>query len=122
MKYIYVAGPYMPRGNLTKQERKNVIKENILNARHAAGILSDEGVGFFCPHTHTANFEELSTADESYYLEIDEHFLNCCDALYLLPNWQTSNGSKKERALAIAQGKPVFEDIFMAIKWAKNNA
>lgn len=50
-------------------------------------------------------------------MEFDDYFNNSfailprCDALYLVPNWENSEGTKKEIALAKSLNIPVFDNI-----------
>ena len=50
-------------------------------------------------------------------MEYDDYFNNSyailprCDALFLTPRWENSNGTKKEIALAESYNIPVFEDL-----------
>ena len=43
----------------------------------------------------------------SEYMEIDLALLKLCDAIFMLANWQDSNGAKTELAVAKSLGKTV---------------
>lgn len=104
MKFVYIAGPY--RGG-TRQE----IDGHIYMAARALRRLARLGIGAFCPHLNSAHFEYY-TADvpASYWLDLDLHFLEACDAILLLTGWRSSGGTIAERVRAIEMRIPIFED------------
>jgi len=54
MKIIFIAGPYFGDGN------SNKIEENIRIAEKYQIALTNNKIGFFCPHNHTEHFSEKS--------------------------------------------------------------
>lgn len=42
------------------------------------------------------------------YIAEDVLLIDDCDAIYMLPNWQNSNGAKVERHLCEVLGKPIY--------------
>lgn len=98
MKIIFIAGPYYSCGDSEK------IKKNIYNAEQYQIALANHGIGFFCPHNHTKNFEQKSKASEDFYKEMDMLFLKrVSDAVLAIPGWEKSQGAREE------------------IRWAKEN-
>lgn len=101
MKIIYVAGPY--RGKPTHGQ-----SENISRARIAARKLWAEGWGVLCPHLNTAWFDtfypEIPT---QAYLDGGLEMVKRCDAIFILKDWEISEGSKAELACAINNGLEV---------------
>ena len=87
---VYIAGPYTastPTG----------VDRNILVAREAMAALLRRGHTPFCPHAMTARFErDFADIGEEEYLRIDLEWLDLCDAILLLPGWETSNGTLGE--------------------------
>ncbi len=89
MKRVYIAGPYMGADY-------NEIDQHIRDAEEAAIWLANNGIGFFCAHTHTAHFEVKAKAGEAFYRELDMTFLAECDAMLMLPDWESSRGANAE--------------------------
>lgn len=108
MKIVGIIGPYFSGGN------RRLIDINIANVQYItiaiANYFGTTGlVGFFAPHNHTARFEKLTQAPESYYHALDEAIYNkVCEAFILLPNWENSSGSRRDRERAVEQKKPIF--------------
>jgi hypothetical protein len=81
-------------------------------ASECARKLAHLKYGFFCPHLHSAHFEVIAPeVKPPFWYELDNHFLEACDALLMLPDWDQSKGAIAERELAINLGLPVFYDI-----------
>ncbi len=97
-KKIYVAGPYT----------KGDVAENVHNAFKAANDLADLGFAPFVPH-YTHFWHLLFQRPYEFWLELDEQFLYCCDALLRLPG--ESNGADNEVKIAKENNIPVFNDI-----------
>lgn len=114
MQFVYIAGPYTAPTYLE-------IDTNIRRAAEAFKTLAEAGVGAFCPHMHSAHFEVIAPdVRPSYWYELDLNFLRAgCDALLLLPGWEFSKGSLKEKAVAEQLGLPVFYDTEDAIGWSR---
>ena len=104
---IYISGRYMSHAN-TSFERYEEISQNILKAEKVAIKLADMGVGFFCPHLHTAHFEVKSLAKEDFYIELDMDMLAQCQAIFMLGGWSRSKGANKELTWAIDHDMRVF--------------
>ena len=111
MNIVYIAGPYTGK---TYEE----VDRHIVAARDAAASLAKAGVGFLCPHMNSAHFEVITPdVGADYWYELGLELLAACDALYLLPGWQDSVGSRKERDHALKTGIPVFDDLNAVIRW-----
>lgn len=108
MRIVGIIGPYFSGGN------RRLIDQNIANAQYvmiaiANHFAENRIVGFFAPHSHTARFERLAQAPETYYHALDDAIYDgACESFILLPNWETSNGAKRDRERAIQQHKPIF--------------
>ncbi len=109
MRIVGIIGPYFSGGN------RRLIDHNIADAQYVAIMLANhfsesKRVGFFVPHSHTARFEKLSTASESYYHALDDAIYDgSCTAFILLPKWENSSGSIRDRDRAFAQKRPLFK-------------
>lgn len=95
---VYVAGPYT-QGDTAM---------NVRNAYEAANRLADLGFAPFVPHA-THFWHMLFPRPYGFWLELDNEFLPCCQAVLRLPG--SSSGADKEVALAKSIGIPVFTDI-----------
>ena len=108
MRIVGIIGPYISGGN------RRLIDHNISNAQYVTiGIANYFGVndlvGFFAPHSHTARFERLAIAPETYYHALDDAIYDrACEAFVLLPGWENSSGAKRDHQRAIEQKKPLF--------------
>lgn len=108
MKIVGIIGPYFSGGN------RRLIDHNIANVQYVmiaiANYFGTSGlVGFFAPHIHTARFEKLAQAHESYYHILDEAIYDSvCEAFILLPNWENSSGSRRDHERAMKQKKLIF--------------
>lgn len=95
---IYVAGPYT----------KGDVAENVHKAFKAANDLADLGFAPFVPH-FTHFWHLIFQRPYEFWLELDNQFLPCCQAILRLPG--ESNGADKEVAYAEKLGIPIFHDI-----------
>jgi len=94
---LYLAGKY--RGD---------IDANIAAARKVAIELWEAGFTVICPHLNTAHFEVDCRVPEEAYLRGDLEILNRCDAIVMLPGWQSSEGACAERECALHAIIPVY--------------
>lgn len=124
----YLAGSYMA---MSKDSETGVmvpdnqaIDKNIRRAEEVAIALSELGIEFFCPHTHTAHFQYKSKATEEFYLTMGLNHLYDCQAIIMIPGWEMSKGSQIERNTALSWELPVFLwpfDKNLIIEWWKEN-
>lgn len=91
MKVIFVSGPYRAA---TEREVVN----NIRRAEAAALRLWREGWAVICPHLNTAHFGGY--CEDSTWLAGDLEILRRCDAIYMLPGWENSEGASAEFTVA----------------------
>ena len=109
MHIVGIIGPYISGFNRRR------IDHNIANARYVTRAIANRFaeshlVGFFCPHTHTAQMEVFAEAKEPYYHALDDILYDrACEAFVLLPDWQQSSGAKRDYERAIAHGRPLFD-------------
>ena len=99
MKVVYIAGKYRaptPWG----------VEQNIQAAREVASKVVAAGYMPLCPHTNTAHMEGL--ADDAFFLAGTLELLRRCDAVLLVPGWETSAGARAEVMEANRLGLPVF--------------
>jgi hypothetical protein len=120
MRIVFIAGPYTGDGT------PDVIERNIREAEQYAIALANLGIGFFCPHLHTAHFTsgKGAAAPEKFYYDLDMAFVEHCDALLAMPRWRESWGAPREVARAQELSRPVFfpsspDDLDAIVEWHK---
>lgn len=88
---VFISGKY--RG-----KTKENVEANIQVAKRASMRLWQRGYVVICPHLNTAHFGDLCGDDVwlNGYLEV----LRRCDVIYMLDNWEQSEGAKRELQLA----------------------
>jgi len=95
---IYIAGPYT----------NGDVAMNVRNAFAAANDLADRGFAPFVPHA-THFWHMLFPRPYEFWLDLDNQFLPCCQAVLRIPG--ESSGADKEVDLAKKLGIPVFTAI-----------
>ena len=87
MQIAYIAGKY--RDTYPYQ-----IQENIDRAKEVAKEVWKAGHVAICPHLNSINFEGINT--EQHFIDGTLEILRRCDALILVPGWETSQGTLGE--------------------------
>jgi len=103
---VYIIGPF--RGKTPWD-----VAQNVRRAEEVALSVAEMGAMPLCPHTNTAHFDGLLTAE--FWLAGTAELLRRCDAAITVDGWQNSSGSRGEIKLAGELGIPVFhtlEDLF----------
>jgi hypothetical protein len=100
MTLVFISGPY-------RAKSKYLIDLNIQEARKHSKMLWAKGYAVFCPHMNTAHFDGI--CPDSNFLEGDLEILRRCDTIYLLPEWERSEGARAEWAEAQRLGIPRLE-------------
>jgi len=98
----YIAGPY-------RAKTTELVEQNIKVARYHGLDLVQLGIMPLIPHCNTALMEDLNTPE--YFLEGTMELMRRCDAVYVIPNYQSSQGTLGEIAEAQRLGKPVFYSL-----------
>ena len=102
---FFVSGPYRHADPLQ-------VDRHIENARNAKAALMRRGHYTYCPHSESAWFEDDFPDIPDY-----RHLHNCiawlehADAIFLLPDWEESEGAMVEHGYATSRGLPVYTDI-----------
>lgn len=102
---IYVAGPY-------RAATREAIALNI-DAARVIGI-SAAALGWFpvIPHANTAHMElDLPELGDEFWLRGTMEMMERCDAVVLVPGWESSAGTKGEMARADALRIPIFRTL-----------
>jgi len=109
MKVVYVAGPYRGKNNWE-------IENNIRRAEEVALRIWRTGkAAVICPHTETRFFQ--GAAPDEIWLDGTLELLRRCDAIFLLPGWLDSVGTRGERHEAIHRGLRVFARFNDLLRW-----
>ena len=95
----YVSGKYRDKGEYQ-------VSKNIEKASDVAAALWAMGYAVICPHKNTAFFG--GAAADDCWLEGDMAMVERSDIVVMLDNWETSEGAKLERRLAMKLGIPVY--------------
>ncbi len=109
MKCIYIAGPFRastPWG----------IEENVRRAERYSLRMWQLGIVPICPHTQTRFFQ--GSANDETFLEGTLEIMRRCDAVFLVPGWERSTGTRGEIAEARMLGLPVFDVMIDLKRWA----
>jgi hypothetical protein len=95
---VYVVGAY-----------SGDVKKNIEKAEATSINLIRSGIHVITPHKNTAGYEKYEDGLITYntWMEMDFDILQRCDAIYVMDNGETSNGSKKEIEYAHKLGMPI---------------
>ena len=91
IKVIYVAGAYRAENDFARHL-------NCRKAELAALKLWTNGWAVICPQKNTEHFD--GTLVDGRFLEGDIEILKRCDAIYMLNNFESSDGAKKELQVA----------------------
>lgn len=129
-RFVYIAGPYRagtPAG----------VGRKVGKARALAYELFDCAPKDCPPWVpivpHAIGFHLDPFGDhkgDAFWLKATADLLTRCDALYLMPGWEKSSGSRAEKALAEQRGIPVYEtpeELYQGLKtwgayyWAQAN-
>ena len=113
MKVVYIAGPY--RANSAWE-----IEQNIREAEKIALHVWANGMVALCPHTQTRFYQGF--LPDALWLAGDLELLARCDAVFLVPGWESSRGTMAEVNFAKSKGIPRFVTLMELERWNKGEA
>ena len=105
---IYVAGAY-----------KGDVSANIRKAEDISISLIRNGWHVITPHKNTAGYEQYEdeVITKKTWITMDLNILERCDALYVMDNWTTSEGTQCEMGFAFKHNIPMFfESVYPSNK------
>jgi hypothetical protein len=112
IRLVYIAGPY--RGSDIQ------IRANVTNAEMIAEVIIANAPNLLpiVPHSIGRRYEHIRP-DHDFWLPATLALMERCDAVYLLPGWERSEGTMAERARAMEMGLPVFVDPDALFAWGR---
>jgi hypothetical protein len=112
MRVVYCAGPY-------RASNAWLIEQNIRHAEGWALEIWKAGAACLCPHSNTRYYQ--GAAPDHIWLDGDLEMLRRCDAVFMVPGWEKSAGSRAEYDEAIKLSIPVFGDFAVLCAWIQVN-
>lgn len=103
MKLLYISGHY------GDHDKIHGVDHNINEASKVALLAWRAGWAVICPHKNTAGFHHADDIAWSTWMAGDIAILRHCDAILMLPGWQTSPGSVMEWKIARTAGLKILE-------------
>jgi len=113
MKLLYIIGPYRGTATSTRDQNIKAAEEQSLWWVDTQRFW-DARDNYFpvTPHLVTARFDnKLPDVPEEYWLEGTMELLRRCDAVYVMPRWRESAGSRAEIKEALRLGKEFFGPV-----------
>jgi hypothetical protein len=104
MKKVYIAG------KLSHDDAVGYIK-NCNKMILTAKLVRDNGYAVYVPCNDFLEGIVDGNFDYKDYFDNSQPWLKAADAVYLVPGWETSPGTKREMALADSINIPIFDDI-----------
>jgi hypothetical protein len=98
---VYIAGPF-------RAKTPWLIEQNVRRAEAVALEVWKLGAAALCPHANTRHFQ--NSAKDEIWMRGTMELLRRCDAIVLLKEWKTSEGSRAEVDYAFSRGLPVFNE------------
>jgi hypothetical protein len=114
MKLVYLAG------KITDKRGNWYVLQHTMEAAQVAVRLWSMGLSVVTPHLNTFNMGGAVSYEQ--FLQGDFEIIRRSDALVVIPNWVTSDGTKREMRVAYDAGKPVFywpNDEWRLVRFAK---
>lgn len=98
-KVVYISGP--KRASTLSETRANITA-----AENEAIWWISNGFAVICPHKNTRDFESIFNVCK-VILAVDEELVSRSDIIVMMPCWEASEGSNRERAQAVKKGKVI---------------
>ena len=115
MKKIYVAGAYSANNVLD-------VLQNIGKGKHYCAQIFAMGHAPFCPWSDE-DFAKLlwsKTLTVRQFQDASMLWLEASDALFLVPGWENSKGTKAEIKRAEQLNMPIFKTLDQILVWSEN--
>jgi|SRR6478609_6902665 len=120
--HVYVAGPYSPTraqrfarspvtGELTKEQHRECVEENILIAKKLGVEVAKLGVTPIIPHANTDYPELEDVQPYEFWIRATAEQLRRCNAVIFAEEWEESKGSRGEHDVAVSDDIPRFFSV-----------
>lgn len=106
--FIYVSGPYSPKGATSSEDAASQIAANIDRANKIGIALAEMGHAPFTPHMNCQGWEDLHGVSREVTMKVCGEWIARCDALFFIA---PSTGANWERGIAEQLGRPVYESL-----------
>ena len=113
MPVVYIAGPYR------SEEGEYDVRQNIRTAEGWASFFWVNGLACIVPHKNTAGMGGLMPDD--FWLKSGLALLERCDAMFVMPNSEASQGTQAEIVHARKVNVPVFENKHDLLKYFEDH-
>lgn len=100
-RVVYIAGPY-------RAPHAWGVEQNIRRAEEISAQVWGLGLVALCPHANSRHMDG-SASDEAFLAGTME-LLRRCDAVFFVPGWGKSSGTRAEHAEAVRLGLPRFNE------------
>lgn len=84
---------------------------NVHKMMNTAEVLRESGYSVFIPALDLLMGIAFGWTDYHTYFDNNQPWLEASDAVYLVPGWETSSGTRKEMEMAFYADIPVFDDM-----------
>jgi len=101
---VFIAGKYDDTDIIS-------VLDNIVRGQRLAVELMRHGFAPFCPfldYQYAFHLRPGERLPKIIYQEMSIAFLLVCDAIYMLGNWESSPGARREMVIAMEHDIPVF--------------
>lgn len=113
---IYIAGPYKDTPGCSREYNRGVAD---LTGRQIYRVTEGK-VDIIIPHNFHPMWELYGVDDYEFFLSFDLRMLTGCNAIYMLPRWNKSEGAILEHSFAIQFMIDIFYDMYEVKAWYDN--
>jgi hypothetical protein len=115
MILAYIAGRFTGADDIQ-------VELNIRAAEDAARrvISSTELVACLVPHSIGRYFKQ-GPGSPAYWYAATMEMCERCDCILMVPGWETSSGSVRERHRMVELGRPIFTEVEDLVRWASRS-
>ncbi len=112
---VYVAGKFSAP---TRAE----VELNIKAAERYGILLTNVGAFAVVPHTNTGHPRYAELQSYEFFIAGTLALCRACDAILLIPGWESSRGARGEATEMMRLGRPIFYDVDDVADWVKARA